>query len=101
MTNCLDEKKRILSWKQKNEERIIQNAKSKVYKWVIFVLAFTLLGLVIYVFVIGIDHALETVLPAVMMNLVCLTGMWYAQYRYAKRILERRENEKISNTGES
>ncbi|WP_418501764.1 hypothetical protein [Culturomica massiliensis] len=94
MKSCLDEKERILSWKQKNEERIIRNAKSKVYKWAIFVLAFTLFGLVICVFVIGIDHALETMIPAVMMNLVCLTGMWYAQNRYARRILERKENEK-------
>lgn len=101
MTNCLDEKERILSWKQKNEERIIRNAKSKVYKWAVFVLAFTLLALVIYIFVIGIDHAFEAMIPAVIMNLICLTGMWYAQSKHAKKILRRRENEKISDTGES
>lgn len=88
-----NEKERVQGWKSKNEERIIQNAKSRVYQWAIFILVFLLLGLVIYTFFMGADHVGENGIPAIMINLLFLIVMWAVQRRYAKRILKRNKKQ--------
>lgn len=95
--NSLSE--RINAWRKTNDERIVKQAGGKAYKYYISLLMILLCTILIYVFIVGIDHVIDEGmgLLSVCVSIFCLLAIAISQRKQAKRILKKRGHEAEKN----
>lgn len=91
--NSLSE--RINAWRRTNDDRIVKQAGGKAYKYYISLLTILLCTILIYVFIVGIDHVIDEGmgLLSVCFSTFCLLAIAFSQRKQAKRILKKRARE--------